>query len=74
MATVWLNVDLRFRDRYTGKVRDAPNQVIEVVVHSGDILFQDMESGTHRMVPPEHVEGIRLAQHVVWDEETGELT
>jgi len=64
MATTWLNVDVRFRDRNTGKVRTAANQMVEVVVmdSANSILIQDVESGTHRLVTPVMLEGIRLAQ------------
>lgn len=61
MATTWIKVDLRFRDRSTGVVRYAPDQLIEVVVHGNEVLFQDQESGTHRMVATQHIEAVRTA-------------
>lgn len=75
LKSTWLAVDLMFRDRSTGEVRHAPGQTIEIVMMApNQILFQDLENGTHRLVALEHIEGIRLAGNVVWNKETGELT
>jgi len=61
MDTTWIKVDLRFRDRNTGEVRYAPNQLVEVVVPApNQVLFQD-ENGCHRMVALEHIEAVRTA-------------
>ena len=50
--TAWVRLErVIFRDRITGEVRVETDKVIEVVVHSGDILVQDVPSGTHRMIP-----------------------
>ncbi len=58
--TAWIRIDLMFRDRNTGEVRQAPNMLIEVVKHGNEVLFQDSENGTHRMVALEHIENTRV--------------
>ena len=62
LQTAWVLVDLRFRDRNTGLVRYEPNKLVEVVLHGNEVLFQDEENGTHRMVALEHIEGLRTTR------------
>lgn len=59
LITAWIPIDLLFRDRSTGEVRVAPRMLVEVVKHGNEILFQDADNGTHRMVALEHIENTR---------------
>lgn len=60
--TTWMKVDLRFRDLYSGLVRYEPNKLVEVVLGApNQVLFQDEENGTHRMVATQHIEAVRTA-------------
>ncbi|UAJ16164.1 hypothetical protein SEA_TINYMINY_73 [Microbacterium phage TinyMiny] len=61
LQTAWIPVDLLFRDRYSGQVRHAPYMLVEVVKHGNEVLFQDAENGTHRMVSLQHIENTRAA-------------
>lgn len=62
--TAWIPVDLLFRDRYSGTVRHAPYMLVEVVKYGNEVMFQDAENGTHRMVALQHIENTRSAIEV----------
>ncbi|UVF61402.1 hypothetical protein SEA_SPARCETUS_73 [Microbacterium phage Sparcetus] len=62
--TAWIPIDLMFRDRYNGLVRHAPYMLVEVVKHGNEVLFQDAENGTHRMVALQHIENTRAAVEI----------
>lgn len=62
--TAWIPVDLMFRDRYNALVRHAPYMLVEVVKHGNEVLFQDAENGTHRMVALQHIENTRAAVEI----------
>jgi hypothetical protein len=62
--TAWIHVDVRWHDPVTGVLREKTDgsQMIEVVlVEPGKILVQDEPSGTHRVIPLTHLEGVRNA-------------
>ena len=64
MKTTWIPVDIRWHDVNTGELREITDgsQMIEVVVVEGSsILVQDKPSGTHRVIPIGHLEGVRNA-------------
>lgn len=64
MKTAWINIDIRWHDPVTGELREKidGSQMIEVVVvEEGKILVQDEPSGTHRVIPITHLEGVRPA-------------
>lgn len=58
-TTAWIPIDLLFRDRNNGEVRLASKMLVEVVKHGNEVLFQDADNGTHRMVALEHIENTR---------------
>jgi hypothetical protein len=55
--TVWMHLErIIWRDRVTGEVRTEGDKVIEVVsMGGGDVLVQDVPSGTHRMIPRDNI-------------------
>ena len=54
--TAWMHLErIIWRDRVTGEARTETDKVIEVVTMSGDVLVQDVPSGTHRMIPPKDI-------------------
>lgn len=62
--TAWIRIDIRWHDRSNGLLREISDgsQMIEVVCAApGEILVQDEPSGTHRMIPLTHLEGVRTA-------------
>lgn len=63
--TAWIRVDIRWRDvnppHAIREISDG-SQMIEVVLAApSKILVQDEPSGTHRMIPLTHLEGVRTA-------------
>ena len=59
LRTAWIPIDLLFRDRYSGKIRNDPRMLVEVVAYGNEVLFQSADNGTHRMVALQHIENTR---------------
>lgn len=72
--TAWIPVDLLFRDRYSGTVRHSPYMLVEVIKHGNEVMFQDAENGTHRMVAIQHIENTRSAIEIERYRVQGEST